>query len=229
VTMDPRRVYLFLGAPGSGKGTLSKQCVASLDFEQLSTGNLLREHIARGSEIGKKIDLDLKSGKLVDDELMSSLVVDWLSDVSARKRDIILDGFPRTLIQASSLNRFMCTQEDVHPLVVRLAISDHAVIERLTMRFLCSDKGCQAVYSLAPGSSCCPRVADVCDVCSSPLVRRNDDEVEAIKHRLDIYHGHESALLDFYRSCGYEVVELDAARSVDSIFDDLRQTLGRNA
>jgi len=95
--MDPRSLYLFFGAPGSGKGTLSKQCTERLRFEQLSTGNLLREHVAHGSEVGKKIDLALKSGKLIDDSLITTMVIDWLGKAGSKRDHIILDGYPRTV------------------------------------------------------------------------------------------------------------------------------------
>jgi|AntAceMinimDraft_15_1070371.scaffolds.fasta_scaffold14684_2 adenylate kinase len=224
--MDPRSLYLFFGAPGSGKGTLSKQCTERLRFEQLSTGNLLREHVAHGSEVGKKIDLALKSGKLIDDSLITTMVIDWLGKAGSKRDHIILDGYPRTVIQAEAFNQFVQQQEGGGPLVVKLKIDEQSVIDRLSMRLICSKEECQAVYSLASGSQCRPQFEAICDICSAPLIRRSDDEVDAIKKRLHVYSRHESVLLDFYDKKGYRVITLDAFQPIDVIFEEFKSKVG---
>jgi len=219
-----KKVLLFLGAPGAGKGTLARRCVQKLSYEQLSTGNLCREHVAHGSDIGKKIDLALKSGKLIDDSLITTMVIDWLN-MHPEKERVILDGYPRTIIQAETFNEFVISDQAVQPLVVRLTVSEQGVIERLSMRLICSKKECQAVYSLV-SQECKPMQENVCDFCQAPLIRRSDDEIEAIKKRLKLYSEHERKLLDFYDKHHYEIIGLDASRPVETIFDEFKQRVG---
>ena len=225
---DNRSVLLFLGAPGAGKGTLASRCVGTLDYEQLSTGNLCREHVAQCTQIGKKIDLALKSGKLIDDNLITEMVTQWLQ-AYPQKRRIILDGYPRTVIQADALHKFVETEHEQVPMVIRLTVNEQVVIDRLCLRLICSNKECQAVYSLASGSACHPTREGICDRCASVLMRRSDDEVEAVKKRLKLYSEHESRLLDFYNSVGYCVLEVNAMQPLDDVFGEFKNKLGRVA
>ena len=106
--MNPKKsVFIFIGPPGSGKGTLSHLCVSSLRWVQLSTGNLCRKHIAEQTEIGKQIDFALKSGKLVSDSLINAMVHDWFSMTIQEADNIILDGYPRTVAQAEALHEYL--------------------------------------------------------------------------------------------------------------------------
>ena len=217
-----KKVLLFLGSPGAGKGTLARRCVEDLSYEQVSTGNLCREHVAQGSDIGKKIDLALKSGKLIDDSLITDMVIQWLQG-NPQKTQIILDGYPRTIIQAEVFNTFAVSNEEINPLVVRLKVSEQAVIDRLSMRLICSNQGCQAVYSLLPGSGCSPLKQDICDQCAGVLIKRSDDEIDAIRKRLKLYSEHEQRLLDFYNARDYSIIDLDASKSVEDIFNEFKQ------
>lgn len=223
-----KNILLFLGVPGAGKGTLAHRCVHELGYEQLSTGNLCREHVTQGTQIGKMIDLALKSGKLVDDSLITAMVTQWLQ-LYPQKRHIILDGYPRTIIQADAFYKFVANEQEKAPVVIRLAAHEQVVIDRLSLRLICSKKECQAVYSLAEGSVCQPATSGICDRCSSALMRRSDDEAEAIKKRLKLYGEHESVLLDFYNSIGYRVLEINAARPFELVFNEFKTKLGNGA
>ena len=218
-----RKILLFLGAPGAGKGTLAQRCCSELSYEQLSTGNLCREHIAQATQIGKAIDLALKSGKLVDDSLITAMVTQWFSQYSQKQR-VILDGFPRTVIQAETFDRFIGETQVLKPEVVKLAVSEQVVIDRLGMRLICSKGDCQAVYSLAVNGHL-PAKSGVCDRCSSPLIRRPDDEIAAIKKRLKLYTTHEAVLLDFYQKLGYKITTVDASVPMEQVFAELKTNL----
>ncbi|MDZ4153972.1 adenylate kinase family protein, partial [Methylicorpusculum sp.] len=120
-----RDLFLFIGPPGSGKGTLADACVKSLNWKQLSTGNLCRQHIAEQTEIGKHIDFAIKSGKLVSDSLIVAMVHDWFSRYLAEHNTVILDGFPRTVPQAQELSALLEQSFSAAQLqIIQLAVSD---------------------------------------------------------------------------------------------------------
>jgi len=218
------KVFIFVGPPGAGKGSLSKLCVQRHGWRQLSTGNLCRKHIAEETTIGKEIDLIIKSGKLIGDDLITQMVGQWLEESVDLASGIILDGYPRTLVQARLFGEMIKNKfSHVRPEVIELSISDEIVIKRLCARFVCQDKNCQAVYSTMPGSSQGPKQAFICDDCSSPLIKRDDDGDGTIHKRIMIYRKHENELLDYYRSVGQKMVELDADRPLVDLYDDFMQ------
>lgn len=222
-----KSVYIFLGPPGSGKGSLSKICVNRLGWAQLSTGNLCREHIANQTEIGKQIDFAIKSGKLVTDDLIVQMVDEWLDECLAANECVILDGFPRTVAQAESLenllkDRFSFAKTNV----VRLLIDDNQVVARLTGRYICGNDKCQSVYSLVKGSGLEPKQEMVCDACSSELIRRSDDTEGSIRERLATYHQHENRLIDFYKKHGQDIVQFGVNKPLDIVFKDFKTLMG---
>lgn len=220
-------VLVFLGAPGAGKGTVSERCVQELGFVQLSTGNLCRMHIADQTEIGKQIDLIIKSGRLVPDSLIVDMVADWFAKQAGKDSTIVLDGFPRTIAQAEALKKlFETTFPMVRLSVVKLEISDKTVIDRLCSRVVCENKACQAVYSLAQGSSLAPAKAGVCNLCGGALIVRPDDAEESIRKRLQVYHQHENALLDFYASIGQSIINLNVEKPLEEVFSDFKDVMG---
>lgn len=218
-----KQVYIFLGPPGSGKGTLSHLCEQRLGWIQLSTGNLCRRHIAEQTEIGKQIDFALKSGKLVSDGLINAMVQDWLATVIVQKDAIILDGFPRTIAQATALHEFLKPHlAYVSVQIVRFSISDESVISRICGRLVCVNKDCQEVYSLNSGSRK-PAQHMKCDACSSELGRRNDDAVSSVKDRLQTYHKHERDLLDFYEKTAFSIREFMAEMHLKDFFEEFKK------
>lgn len=218
-----KQVYIFIGPPGSGKGTLSHLCERKLGWIQLSTGNLCRKHIAEQTEIGKQIDFALKSGKLVSDSLINAMVHDWFNSIIKQEDNIILDGFPRTVGQAEALHDFLKPHlEIIDVQVVRFSISDESVISRICGRLVCLNKDCQEVYSLNPGSRM-PAKHMKCDICSSELGRRNDDAVTAVKDRLQTYHKHERDLLGFYARTPFLVKEFMAEMHLEDVFEEFKK------
>ncbi len=224
--MNNCALYVFIGPPGSGKGTLAQLCTQELGWEQVSTGNLCRKHIAEKTEIGKEIDFTIKSGKLIPDSLMTRMIGDWFSEHRGRSI-VILDGYPRTIGQAESFNTLIANMSLPLPVkVINFVIDDEKLIERLSYRLICENKECQAAYSLVPGSSQAPRKKGLCDKCNSPITKRADDSLTAIKERLKIYHQHEQELVKFFERFGYFVHKLFTDKPVRDLFDQLKREIG---
>lgn len=217
-------IYIFIGPPGSGKGTLAQECVRELDWIALSTGALCRQHISKQTEIGKQIDLIIKSGKLISDVLVTSMVDEWLSKQVGKARGIILDGYPRTEQQVMLLFDLLHTKyPDVHLRVVKFDISDDVVVNRLSSRLMCQNKECQAVYSTIPGAGLAPNKANVCDRCSGTLMSRVDDKPEVIRDRLIVYHQHDPSRI--FEKMGQSVEIIDANKPFNEILSDFTQLI----
>ncbi len=215
-----------MGPPGSGKGSISSLCTQELAWVQLSTGNLCRRHIAEQTEIGREIAFAIKSGKLVSDHLITSMVDVWLTEQLDNGSVVILDGYPRAVAQAKALKSLL---KDKFPSlqlhVVNFVVPDEIIISRLTNRVICSNSECQAVYTATPGSPQQSKKAMVCDMCASPLVQRSDDTLVAAKERLDIYHKHTQDLLQFYRDIKQPVIELKADVPLSHVFNDFKKLM----
>ena len=196
-------------------------CVNKLGWRQLSTGDLCRQHVQAGTEIGKEIDFTLKSGTLVRDSVIIDMVAQWLFTQVDGVDSVILDGFPRTVVQAQSFIAMMDESfKDVTLKVYQLIVPDSEIIDRLSSRVVCSNKECQAIYSeRVLGKNAWH--AKTCDVCGSALIKRDDDTAEKIHARLDNYHYHISQLLEYYRSIGLQVVDIDANVSTENIFQEI--------
>lgn len=219
-------MFIFIGPPGSGKGTLSQLCVTTLGWVQLSTGNLCRKHIAENTQIGKQIDFALKSGKLVSDSLINEMVHDWFGITIQNSDNIILDGYPRTVAQAKALHDFLMKRmPEVQVQVVRFFASDEVVISRIGHRLVCSNKDCQQVYSTNVNARQ-SRKPMICDECSSLLIRRNDDEGSSIMDRLQTYHKHEQELINFYKQVQLVVREFEVEKPLEQVFADFKKIVG---
>ena len=222
-----RDIIIFLGPPGSGKGSLSQLCVEKLGWQQLSTGNLCRDQIARGTDIGKQIDFVIKSGKLISDSLILAMVQEWLGEhAHAGSGAVIFDGFPRVVSQAQALNEQLASSKDMRLCVVRLVVSDQEVMHRLLARYICQNNTCQRVYSLHEHSEHKPVKEMTCNECNSPLVKRLDDEVSAITERLRSHYEHEQMLLDFYENIGQPVTSIEAQAPLDKVYNELVTKIG---
>ena len=192
---------ILLGPPGAGKGTQSKRIVERYGVPQISTGDLLRDHIARGTELGLKAKGIMARGELVPDELMYGIVADRLRQADC-KRGFVLDGFPRTAAQARWLEAFLAKEvfdksENCRPVVIQLLVDYTQLLLRLTGRRTCPT--CGTLYNI---HSQPPRVDELCDVDGSKLVIREDDREEVISERLAAYDRQTRVVAEYYRGQG---------------------------
>ena len=209
----PRRL-VFLGPPGAGKGTQAATVARELGLAHLSTGDLLRAAVAAGSELGRAADGHMRAGRLVPDDLVLELLRERLRQPDAA-RGFILDGFPRTLAQATALERL--TPLDM---VVSFEVDPKALVERLAGRRTCAR--CGAVYHLVFNPS---REPGKCDRDGGKLVQRPDDRPEAVEVRLKVYAQQTAPLLDHYRAQRL-LRPLDASDSPTAVAGRLRRLVG---
>ena len=198
---DAKMLLIFLGAPGSGKGTVAERAARELDFVVLSTGNLIRDNIAKGTELGKKFKEYTSKGELVPDELICSMVKEWLLTQAKAGKKIILDGFPRTAVQAKYLHELIKNElKDYKVRLIELQVPGEEAVRRISNRLTCSNKACQAVYR--PEDFEKPEEA-VCKRCGAKLIKREDDRPEVVHERLRVYKETNAPFIEFYRSVGY--------------------------
>ena len=211
------RIVMF-GCPGAGKGTQAKVIAAKSGAKHISTGDMLREAIANGTEIGKKANEFMSKGELVPDEVVVGIVKEKL--VNDKIEDFILDGFPRTLPQAEALDVML--EELGLPVenVVNLNIDHEIIVNRLCERRVCL--ACGETYHLKNNP---PKTEGKCNACGADLVHRSDDQPEAIKNRLDQYDKKTAPLIDFYKKQG-KIIDIDACGSIDDIRDNIFRALG---
>lgn len=214
----PTAIILF-GPPGSGKGTQARLLKAAMGIPHISTGDMLRERIASGDELGLQVKDLMQAGRLVPDEAVNRLVADRIAQPDCR-RGFILDGYPRTLVQAAALDGLLRERGYRH-LVIHLKVDYTKVIARIAGRRVCPV--CGTLYSLTSNP---PRQPEVCDLDGARLVIRDDDRESVIRERLEAYERQTSPLLDYYRSRRSEVHEVDGSGgSPEEIFERIRSLL----
>ena len=197
-------IIIMLGAQGTGKGTVAGILNKKNNWIQLSTGDIFRENISKGTELGIEADKYISKGCLVPDEITISMVEKRLEELKDEK-GIILDGFPRTLAQAEKLDEILAAKGEKIDWVMNLETPREEIIERMLNRRVCSNPECKATYNLVLHPS---KVEGICDKCGAELVRRADDsDAEAIKKRLEIYDTQTQPLVDFYAKKGIVIVE----------------------
>ena len=203
------RHVIIIGPPGSGKGTQAQRVSGQLDLRHLSTGDLLREAVAGGTELGKKAEEYMKAGLLVPDEIMLGLIREQLEVLEGG--GWMLDGFPRTLPQAEALTELLEEKGLAVDMVLLIDVDGEEIVGRLTSRRVCGD--CKAVYNL----SMLPDGDDsACEKCGGKLVTRPDDREETVRRRLKIYHEQTAPVLDFYRK-SVGVTEVAGSGDIDEI------------
>ncbi|EFQ24040.1 adenylate kinase [Aminomonas paucivorans] len=183
---------ILLGPPGAGKGTQAASVIERFTIPHLSTGDMLRDHVKRGTVLGVEAKSFMDSGKLVPDGLIIAMMEDRLRQEDCG-RGFLLDGFPRTLPQAEALDALLSRLGVSLDAVVLLDVTDGVVVERLCGRRVCKD--CGAIYHVSFHPS---RVSGICDLCGGELVQRDDDREDVIRKRLGVYHEQTSPLVAYY-------------------------------
>ena len=187
---------VMLGAPGTGKGTIGKILSKDLNLVHVSTGDIFRDQINKGTELGKKIQGYIETGALVPDDVVIETVKTRLLEQDVAN-GAILDGFPRTSAQAEALKNFLKENKpSAKRVAIELDVPDDEIIRRVVNRLICSNKSCGAIYNKETKP---PKKEGICDVCGSELKRRDDDNKETVTKRLAIYHQNSKDLIDFHR------------------------------
>ena len=203
---------VLFGSPGSGKGTQSKLLVQALGIPQISTGDMLRQHVRSGDAVGTKVEAKLKAGILVKDEVVNQLVEERLAQPDTA-RGFILDGYPRTLAQAGTLCGMLAAR-GIRELVIHLVVDYNVIIARLTGRRQCPV--CGTLYNM---SSKPPKSPGVCDREGAKLIVRDDDREAVIRERLEAYEKQTHPILDYFRQKGKKLFDVDASHeSPDAVF-----------
>lgn len=210
------RNLIFLGAPGSGKGTQAKLMVSECGYNHLSTGDLLRAEVAKLSQLGLKAKEIMKSGGLVGDDLVLELLK---INCDLEKHRYVFDGFPRNIAQAEALEEVVLKGHE--SLAMYFFIDLNLLKKRLVNRRACQQ--CGTIYNLV---STPPKAENVCDKCGHKgLVHREDDKEEAVVNRLKVFESTISPVLDYYESRGV-LRRIDASKRVDEIFSEVKKVLG---
>ncbi len=211
---------VILGPPGAGKGTQAVRLAQAFALRHLSSGDLLRAERAKGSELGRKAAEYMDAGKLVPDEIIVGAVLAQLSDLGD-KAGLLLDGFPRTVAQAESLEAALTKAGKRVDLVPALAVPDGLIVDRITGRRTCP--ACNAVYHV---KTLPPARDGVCNVDGKALIQRPDDTAEVVKQRLDAYHKQTAPLEAYYREKGL-LAEVDGTQDMDVVFQALSEVVRR--
>ncbi|HPD89751.1 MAG TPA: adenylate kinase [Bacillota bacterium] len=213
---------ILLGPPGAGKGTQATTIVKEYQIPHISTGDIFRENIKNGTELGKKAQEYMNQGELVPDDLVIEIATDRLAREDCHQ-GFLLDGFPRTVHQAEELDGFLEGRGDKVHHVLNISVAKEELIRRLIGRRVC--KNCGATYHIETMK---PKVEGVCDVCGGELVQRADDNRETVENRIDVYEQQTMPLIDYYDKAGV-LVHIDGSLGLENVFTKIREVLGEKA
>ena len=206
---------ILLGAPGAGKGTQAELLTKKLSIPAISTGNMLREAIANGTDLGKKAKQYMDEGALVPDELILGIVADRVS-LPDCQNGFILDGVPRTLAQAEALDAKGIRIDHV----VSIEVDDAVIEGRMTGRRVCSK--CGASYHIVAHPT---KIEGICDLCGSAVATRKDDAPETVRHRLEVYHASTEVLKDYYAKQN-KLRLVDGSQPIEDAHREILEALG---
>ncbi|MCF8010054.1 MAG: adenylate kinase [Clostridiales bacterium] len=209
---------LIMGPPGAGKGTQAEKLIKQLDITHISTGDMFRNAIKEGTEMGKKAKEFIDQGNLVPDEVVVGMVKDRLSQSDCEK-GFLLDGFPRTLDQAKALDQTLASLGIKLDGVVNISVPREKLMERLTGRRICRD--CGASFHVIFNK---PKEEGKCDSCGGELYQRSDDNEESVGKRLDVYTQETQPLIDYYKEKGL-LADINGDQEITSVLNDILAAL----
>lgn len=211
---------LIMGPAGAGKGTMSDLILKEYDIPHISTGDMLRENVRNNTQLGKEAKSYMDAGKLVPDDVINAMVEDRLLQPDCQS-GYLLDGFPRTLVQAKAFEKIEEKIGKPVESVIALEVGFDSLVERITGRRICPK--CGAIYHIHNKPS---KVEGICDVCGSTLTQRKDDTEEQLKVRMDEYEKSTKPVIDFYEVRGV-VNHIDASKSTGEVFEQVKQALSK--
>ena len=213
---------VLLGPPGAGKGTQATRIISSYEIPHISTGDIFRENVKKGTELGKRAQEYMNKGALVPDDLVVEIALDRLNKDDC-KNGFLLDGFPRTVHQAEELDKFLHAKGKSVNHVINISVEKEELIRRLIGRRVC--KNCGATYHI---DTMRPKVDGVCDVCGGPLYQRSDDNKETVENRIEVYEEQTVPLIQYYEAAGV-VADIDGSTGLENVFCDIQTVLGEPA
>ncbi|MFN3384341.1 MAG: adenylate kinase [Archaeoglobaceae archaeon] len=209
---------ILLGAPGAGKGTQAKIIMGRYRIPQISTGDMLREAVAKGTELGKKAKEYMTQGKLVPDDVVIGIVRERLAQKDC-ENGFILDGFPRTLPQAEALDKMLKEMGKKIDAVINVNVPEEEVVKRIVNRRTC--KVCGAIYHLIYSP---PKKEGVCDKCGGELYQRDDDKEETVRERFRVYKKNTEPLIDYYKRKGI-LYDVDGTKDIEGVKREVLEIL----
>ncbi|MEF9922541.1 MAG: adenylate kinase [Anaerovoracaceae bacterium] len=210
---------ILLGPPGAGKGTQAVMIAEKYNVPHISTGDIFRENIKKGTELGKRAQEYMNKGELVPDDLVIEIATTRLLADDC-KNGFLLDGFPRTVHQAEKLDEFLSAHGQKLDKVLDIDVEKEELMTRLTGRRVC--KVCGASYHV---TNIPPKKDGICDACGGQLFQRADDTVETVKNRIEVYNQQTMPLVDYYEKAG-NIAHIDGAMGLESVFTDITKALG---
>ncbi|MBR6755946.1 MAG: adenylate kinase [Peptococcaceae bacterium] len=210
---------ILMGPPGAGKGTQAEKLIDLYQIPHISTGDMFRKAQKEGTALGLQAKSYMDQGQLVPDEVTIGIVRERLSEDDC-KNGFLLDGFPRTVQQADALDGILTDLGMSLDAVVDIQVNKDFLVERLTGRRVC--KACGATYHVSFNA---PKVENVCDKCGGELYQRNDDKIETVSNRLDVYAAQTAPLIEYYQSKGM-IKSIDGSKSVEEVLADIQAALG---
>jgi adenylate kinase len=209
---------VLMGPPGAGKGTQAKKLCEAFGVPQVSTGDILRAAVNQGTELGRKAKEYMDQGLLVPDEVITGIVKERLRENDAEK-GFILDGFPRTIPQAESLEKILEEMEVKLDAVINIVVPREELIERFTGRRVC--EVCGSTYHVKYNP---PRQQGICDKCGGRLIERADDDVKTVEKRIDVYERETKPLIDYYKNKNL-LANIDGNRPIEEVFEEIKGLL----
>ena len=217
-------IIILLGAPGSGKGTQAKMIMEKYNIPQISTGDILRAEVAKDSELGKQAKEIIDTGKLIGDDLILDIIENRIKEEDC-KNGFILDGFPRTIVQADGLKKLLDKNKLKLDKVINVEVDNETVIKRISGRWTC--KKCEAIFNTFTNP---PKEKDKCDECGHILYQRDDQKEEVVRERLKVYRDQTEPLIDYYKNKDvYKkdnvFVDVDGKLPIDKVFEEIVKVL----